>query len=55
MSKRALAVWVVEGRTVTELQIACRLKVGILAAHRRISAVLAKGGGLTWAAMRGAK
>lgn len=47
-----MRVWVVEGVTLTERRIACRLGLSVNGARLRIDAVLATGAGLTWAALR---
>jgi len=52
MKKDPMQVWVVEGETLTERRIACRLGLSVDGARRRIDAVLATGEGLTWAALR---
>lgn len=52
MSRDRLRVWVVEGQTLTERRIACRLGLSVYGARRRIAAVIGAGAGLTWAALR---
>jgi hypothetical protein len=52
MKRDPMQVWVIEGATLTERRIACRLGLSVDGARRRIEAVLATGAGLTWAALR---
>lgn len=52
MKRDPLRVWVVEGQTLTERRIACRLGLSVDGARKRIAAVIANGCGLTWAALR---
>jgi 23S rRNA pseudoU1915 N3-methylase RlmH len=46
--KHPLRAWRIEGETLTEPQIACRLGCTENTARRRIASVIAGGRGITW-------